>query len=89
MSTAPYHRIVFVNERPELERLTTAESEVLEYIGCGYDNTEIAKELNIVEQTVKFHLSSVYKKLHIKNRTQAAIIYHIWCCGQEDEGDEA
>jgi DNA-binding NarL/FixJ family response regulator len=38
----------------------------------GLTNKAIAKELWITEQTVKFHLSNIYRKLGISNRTQAA-----------------
>ena len=39
----------------------------------GAQNKEIARELNIAEGTVKVHLKTILKKIHVANRTQAAI----------------
>ena len=55
------------------ERLTQREKEVVPYIVKGLENKEIANELNISEQTVKNHITSIFKKLDTKNRLQ--IIY--------------
>ena len=38
----------------------------------GYSNAQLAKMLWVTEQTVKFHLSNVYRKLEVSNRTEAA-----------------
>jgi DNA-binding NarL/FixJ family response regulator len=37
----------------------------------GLSNKQIAAELFITEQTVKFHLTNIYRKLHVANRTEA------------------
>lgn len=52
-------------------RLTQRESEVLQGIANGKRNSDIAAELFISERTVKYHLSSMYFKLQVSNRTQA------------------
>jgi DNA-binding NarL/FixJ family response regulator len=52
--------------------LTRRESEVLDLIAQGRSNAEIARELQITEQTVKGHLWRLYRKLGVSNRTAAA-----------------
>ena len=51
--------------------LTDRELEVLQLLGEGIPNKEIAARLHRTEQTVKFHLTSIYRKLGVKNRTGA------------------
>jgi NarL family two-component system response regulator LiaR len=53
-------------------RLTERELVVLTAVGRGLSNKEIARELWITEQTVKFHLRNVYAKLGLAGRDQAA-----------------
>jgi DNA-binding NarL/FixJ family response regulator len=53
--------------------LTPREIEVLELVGKGETNAEIAHTLYISENTVKLHLRSILEKLHLKNRIQAAV----------------
>ncbi|MCX8131877.1 MAG: response regulator transcription factor [Clostridia bacterium] len=53
--------------------LTSREIEVLELIAEGMINKEIAKQLYISEKTVKNHVSNIFKKLNVSDRTQAAI----------------
>jgi NarL family two-component system response regulator LiaR len=52
--------------------LTQREAEVLALVAKGHSNAKIAKLLTVTEQTVKFHLSNVYRKLGVGNRTQAS-----------------
>jgi len=54
------------------EQLTARETEVLQCISQGQSNKQIAAILNISEHTVKFHISSIYAKLEVANRTEAA-----------------
>jgi DNA-binding NarL/FixJ family response regulator len=56
----------------EVANLTAREVEVLKKLAEGQSNADIAKSLWVTEETVKFHLSNVYRKLGVANRTQAA-----------------
>ena len=60
-------------DRNEENSLTAREVEVLELIAEGMINKEIAKQLYISEKTVKNHVSNIFKKLNVSDRTQAAI----------------
>ena len=51
--------------------LTARELEILQLASEGYSNGQVAAQLRITRQTVKFHLSNVYRKLDVANRTQA------------------
>ncbi len=57
--------------------LTPRELEVLQLVASGSSNGEIAQTLWVTEQTVKFHLSNVYKKLDVGNRTEASHYAHV------------
>ena len=52
--------------------LTPREREILRLVAEGYSNAQLARMLWVTEQTVKFHLSNVYRKLDVSNRTEAA-----------------
>lgn len=54
-----------------IEELTARESEVLQLLAQGLANKQIALALGISEHTVKFHISSIYAKLGVTNRTEA------------------
>jgi DNA-binding NarL/FixJ family response regulator len=56
--------------------LTTREREILGLVSQGTGNKQIAKQLWVTEQTVKFHLSNIYRKLQVSNRTEASRIAH-------------
>jgi len=66
---------VTLNEKGKSEEntLTARELEVLELIAEGMINKEIAKRLYISEKTVKNHVSNIFRKLNVSDRTQAAI----------------
>jgi DNA-binding NarL/FixJ family response regulator len=51
--------------------LTDRETSILRALARGLSNEEIAKELWVTQQTVKFHLTNIYRKLGVKNRTEA------------------
>ncbi len=53
--------------------LTKREYEVIRLISRGYNNKEIATELYISEKTVKNHVSNIFKKIKVTDRTQAAL----------------
>ncbi|HTZ06374.1 MAG TPA: response regulator transcription factor [Gaiellaceae bacterium] len=52
--------------------LTDRETAILRAVVRGLSNEAIAKELWVAEQTVKFHLTNIYRKLGVSNRTEAA-----------------
>ena len=57
----------------KLESLTRRELQVLKELAVGQFNRDIAKEMEISERTVKNHISSIFKKLDVTDRTQAAV----------------
>jgi len=61
------------HDRDEVDPLSRREVEVLSALARGRSNKEIAKELSIGEETVKTHVSNILSKLHLADRTQAAI----------------
>ena len=52
--------------------LTRRELEILRLVAEGHSNAELARMLWVTEQTVKFHLSNIYRKLNVSNRTEAS-----------------
>jgi DNA-binding NarL/FixJ family response regulator len=54
--------------------LTRREMEVLELLGTGLRNKEIAERLFVSEKTVKNHITSIFLKLHVNDRTEAALL---------------
>ena len=52
--------------------LTKRELEILRLVSQGHSNAALAKMLWVTEQTVKFHLSNIYRKLDVANRTEAS-----------------
>jgi DNA-binding NarL/FixJ family response regulator len=56
--------------------LTERELEILRAVARGMSNGDIAKELWVTEQTVKFHLTNIYRKLGVRNRTAATRVAH-------------
>lgn len=53
--------------------LTEAERRVLRLIGQGLDNTAIAQSLHLSPNTIKTHVRHIFEKLHVSDRTQAAL----------------
>lgn len=60
-------------EKPA-EALSKRETEVLDYVARGYSNKEIADALSISLETVRTHLKRIYEKLHVRSRTEAAML---------------
>ena len=58
---------------PVLAQLTPRELEVLGMVAAGLTNGEIATRLGLSVHAVKFHLASIYRKLGVGNRTEAAV----------------
>src|SRR3990172_1484697 len=61
---------------PSAEPLTERETQVLALVARGMSNQEIADALVISERTVRTHISNILGKLHLANRTQAALYAH-------------
>lgn len=59
--------------KDKVSELTRRELEVLKMIASGAFNKEIASTLNISERTVKNHVSNIFKKIGVSDRTQAAV----------------
>jgi DNA-binding NarL/FixJ family response regulator len=62
---------------PKHADLTARELEILRLVAAGASNGQVAVELWVTEQTVKFHLSNTYRKLGVANRTEAAHYAHL------------
>ncbi len=58
---------------PANQLLTSRESEILDLIGQGYDNQQIAEELHMAKQTVANHVSRIYEKLGFQSRAEAIL----------------
>jgi DNA-binding NarL/FixJ family response regulator len=56
--------------------LTPREAQVLSLVCQGHANKHVALTLSVSEETVKFHLSNVYRKLGVSNRTEASLWAH-------------
>lgn len=67
-------RLITRNDnREKIDALTRRELEVLILVASGMFNKEIAEEMKISERTVKNHISSIFKKIDVADRTQAAV----------------
>lgn len=60
-----------------LESLTASELTILKLLARGLTNSQIARQSGLKEQSIKNRLSSVYRKLGVENRTQAALQYRL------------
>jgi DNA-binding NarL/FixJ family response regulator len=69
VAVAPATNGSSVDEHPDL---TKRELEILRIVAEGHSNAELARMLWVTEQTVKFHLSNIYRKLDVANRTEAS-----------------
>jgi len=59
-------------ELDDVPGLTRREHEILQLVAEGHSNAQLAQMLWVTEQTVKFHLSNIYRKLDVSNRTEAS-----------------
>lgn len=60
-------------DKEKLKSLTKREIEILAQVASGMFNKEIANNLGISERTVKNHISNIFKKIDVSDRTQAAV----------------
>ena len=60
-------------EAEEIAQLAETEMDILRLVAQGADNRTIAEQLSLAEKTVSNRLSDIYQKLHVSNRTQAAL----------------
>lgn len=60
-------------DKDKVDSLTNREVEVLRQVSSGLLNKEIARNLSISERTVKNHISNIFKKINVSDRTQAAV----------------
>jgi len=68
----------WLNEQPSAQAmvsLSERQREVLKLLAAGESNKEIGRNLNISAATVKAHLETLFRRLDVKNRTQAAMYY--------------
>ena len=80
MSSAIARKVVQHFQKPaapsqEDYNLTTRETEVLDLLSKGALYKEIASDLDIRLETVRFHLNNIYRKLHVRTRTEAVVKY--------------
>jgi len=59
---------------PTDQKLTTRQRQIWSLISLGLSNSEIADQLNLTEGTIKVHITALFRKLDVKNRTQAMLI---------------
>jgi DNA-binding NarL/FixJ family response regulator len=57
--------------------LTSREVEILQLVAAGATNNDVARKLWVTEQTVKFHLRNIFRKLEVTNRTEASHFAHV------------
>lgn len=62
-------------ESPAIYTLSRRQQEVLKLLANGGTNKQISRQLNISAGTVKVHLESIFHRLQVNNRTQAAMLY--------------
>ena len=62
-----------IEQQNRAEALTKRELEIIKLLVGGLYNKEIADNLNISEKTVKNHISSIFRKINVSDRTQAAV----------------
>lgn len=61
-------------ESRDIKALSARQREILQMLAAGESNKQIGRALNISTGTVKAHLESLYRRLDVKNRTQAAMM---------------
>ncbi len=59
----------------EMENLSGREREILSYVAQGYPDKEIAEKIFLSNETIRTHLRNIYRKLHVRSRTEAMVKY--------------
>ena len=67
--------MLYSSSANQLDTLSARETEVLEMAARGLTNTQVAERLSVTVHAVKFHLASIFRKLGVANRTEAAVLY--------------
>ena len=68
----PQERTVPAADTDVLRKLTRRELEILQLVSGGRSNRQVAEILWVADQTVKFHLANIYRKLNVRSRFEAA-----------------
>ena len=63
------------NDYDSINRLSKRQKQVLDLLSLGKSNQNIADDLGLTIPTIKMHVSAIFKKLNVKNRTEAVSIY--------------
>ena len=78
-ASAIARRVVSSFKRPSTTltsvQLSAREAEVLKFLSRGFSNKEIADQIELSIETVRTYLKGVYKKLHVRSRTEAVLRY--------------
>jgi DNA-binding NarL/FixJ family response regulator len=67
-------RIGRANDKDPLADLTRREEQILRLVADGLSNKEVGLKLDLQEKTVKHHMTRILNKLHVRNRTEAAVL---------------
>ncbi|MGL4905589.1 MAG: helix-turn-helix domain-containing protein, partial [Plesiomonas sp.] len=73
-STWQQHELHANDLQTRLGSLTAQQHRVLDMLNEGLLNKQIAYDLNVSEATIKAHMTAIFRKLGVKNRTQAVIL---------------
>ena len=76
------------DQESRLRLLSHRESQILQLASDGSTNNQIGARLGLSVHAVKFHLSSVYRKLGVANRTEAAVVLMTGLAGGSRSGKE-
>jgi DNA-binding NarL/FixJ family response regulator len=82
-------RLPLPTQKEPRTELTERETEIVQLVGKGLSNAEVGRRLLVTEQTVKFHLSNIFRKLNVTNRTQASRRAERMNLLHEDSGADA